>query len=71
VEFAAQSVKKMAPTNGDACSSRRLVRVQSDNVRYQNDYIEADYVYQSTKVEKQGDQIVVSIPAACAYTHSA
>lgn len=50
----------MAPTNGDACSSRRQVRVQSDNVRYQNDFIEADYVYQSTRVEKQGDQIVVS-----------
>ncbi|XP_059471213.1 inositol-3-phosphate synthase 1-B [Neocloeon triangulifer] len=57
----------MAPINGSLNSdSRKLVRVQSDNVRYNNDFIEADYEYQTTRVTKQGETIVAT-PVTTSY----
>ena len=37
-----------------------LLHVESPNVRYTRDYIEADYDYHTTSVKKDGARIVVS-----------
>lgn len=36
------------------------IKVNSDNVSYSQDYIQAEYKYQYTKAEKVGNQLVVS-----------
>ncbi|CAB3371359.1 Hypothetical predicted protein [Cloeon dipterum] len=51
----------MEQTNGTHNSSRKyLVRVQSDKVTYNNDVIQADYEYQTTRVTTQGETIVAT-----------
>ncbi|XP_065332975.1 inositol-3-phosphate synthase 1-B [Cloeon dipterum] len=57
----------MEQTNGTHNSSRKkLVRVQSDKVTYNNDVIQADYEYQTTRVTTQGETIVAT-PVSTSY----
>jgi hypothetical protein len=41
-------------------ASKGVFRVNSPNIKYTNDFIEADYDYQITKVESNGDILMVS-----------
>jgi hypothetical protein len=40
--------------------SKGVFLVNSPNVKYTNEFIEADYDYQMTKVESNGDVLMVS-----------
>ncbi len=42
-------------------ASDKMIQVQSPNVRYTADLIEADYVYHTTEVKEEGDTYQVSI----------
>lgn len=41
-------------------ASKGVFLVNSPNIKYNNDFIEADYDYQITKVESNGDVLMVS-----------
>lgn len=41
-------------------ASKAVFLVNSPNIKYNNDFIEADYDYQITKVESNGDLLMVS-----------
>jgi hypothetical protein len=41
-------------------ASKGVFLVNSPNVKYTNEFIEADYDYQITKVETDGDVLMVS-----------
>lgn len=44
------------------------VRVQSEKVRYTKEHIEAQYEYQTTRVEREPDGSLVAIPETTTYT---
>lgn len=39
-------------------ASKGVFLVNSPNIKYNNDFIEADYDYQTTKVESNGDVLM-------------
>jgi hypothetical protein len=41
-------------------ASKGVFRVNSPNIKYTNEFIEAEYDYQITKVESNGDVLMVS-----------
>ncbi|KAF4530657.1 hypothetical protein B566_EDAN004896 [Ephemera danica] len=50
----------MAPITNNQQEHQNLVQVESPNVRYTKDYIEADFDYHNTKVHYQGSRIVAT-----------